>query len=307
MADFVSNFWKWYIFILVAGSILGVFILVYSLSGATSKPGEKAKTMGHVWDEDLEELNNPLPRWWLNLFYITLAFAVVYLILYPGSGIYGGLLHWTEVGSYNQEMKEADAKYGPLYDKYLHQDIKVLITEPAAVSMGHRLFMTYCTNCHGSDAGGGPGFPNLRDNDWLYGGSPDQIEASITDGRQGTMPAWGPVLGTNGVYDVANYVLSLSGRKVDDAAAARGKVTFAQFCSGCHGPDGKGNQIIGAPNLTDQIWLYGGSEKTVIKTITFGRHGHMPAHKDILTAAKIHLLAAYVYSLSHKVPSTTSQ
>ncbi|MHB8453427.1 MAG: cytochrome-c oxidase, cbb3-type subunit III [Acidiferrobacterales bacterium] len=299
MADFVSNFWKWYIFILVSASIIAVFALVYWMSGSTSKPGEKVKTMGHVWDEDLEELNNPLPLWWLNLFYITIGFAVVYLVLYPGSGIYGGLLHWTEVGEYHAAMKKANAEYGPLYDKYLHEDIKVLVTDPAAIQMGHRLFMTYCTNCHGSDARGGPGFPNLRDNDWLYGGAPDQIEASIKNGRGGTMPAWGPVLGPKGVADVAQYVLSFTGRETDHEAVERGKKTFAQFCFGCHGADAKGNQVIGAPNLTDNIWLNGGSLQTIIQTITYGRHGHMPAHGEFLGDAKIHLLAAYIYSLSH--------
>jgi cytochrome c oxidase cbb3-type subunit 3 len=295
MSDFYSVFWNWYIIVIVVASILGILALVVWQS-VDDRKGEKAAPMGHVWDEDLVELNNPLPGWWLKLFYLTLFFAVAYLTLYPG--VYKGALNWTEVGQYQDEMDAAKEKFDPIYEKYLNTAIPDLEKDPAALKIGQRLFMTYCTNCHGSDARGQTGFPNLTDNDWLYGGAPEQIETTITSGRNGMMPTWGPVLGNEGVHNVAQYVMSLSGRKVDEAAAAKGKEKFGQLCAACHGPDGKGNQMIGAPNLTDNVWLYGGSEATIVKTITNGRQGHMPAHGEFLGKAKVHLLAAYIHSLS---------
>jgi len=299
MADFTNGFWSWYIIIPVVGGIAALFYFNMVWSEPKRKSQEKAKAMGHVWDEDLQELNNPLPRWWLNMFYVTLVFGVGYLILYPGLGTFRGVLHWTEVGQYDKEVAAANAKFDPLYEKYLKEDIKVLAADPDALKTGERLFLNYCTVCHGSDAGGGPGYPNLRDDDWLHGGDPQAIEQTILNGRMGVMPAWGPTLGPEGVANVAEYVLSLSGRSTDEAAAAAGKVKFQQLCVACHGPDGKGNQAIGAPNLTDNIWLYGGSKKTIMETIEKGRMGRMPAHAEFLGPAKVHLLAAYVYSLSH--------
>jgi cytochrome c oxidase cbb3-type subunit 3 len=298
MADFTSSFWNWYIIIPTIGGIIGCFFLVRWLSGGTLKSGEQAESMGHVWDENLEELNNPLPSWWLKLFYITLVFGLVYLVLYPGLGSFPGLLGWSSHGQYESEMAMADTKYGPLFTKYREMPIVKLAGDPEAHKMGERLFVTYCAVCHGSDARGARGFPNLRDNDWLYGGAPEQIEQTILNGRNGVMPAWQDALGDQGVADVTQYVLSLSGRNVDQAAAARGKEKFQTLCVACHGPDGKGNQAIGAPNLTDNIWLYGGSEKAVTETISKGRNGQMPAHKEFLGEDKVHLLAAYVYSLS---------
>jgi len=299
MADFTSSFWNWYIIIPTIGGIIGCFLLVRWLSGGTLKSGEKAESMGHVWDENLEELNNPLPSWWLKLFYITLVFGLVYLVLYPGLGSFPGLLGWSSSGQYEGEMAMADTKYGPLFTKYREMPIVAVAADPEAHKMGERLFVTYCAVCHGSDARGARGFPNLRDNDWLYGGSPDQIEQTILNGRNGVMPAWKDALGGDqGVADVVQYVISLSGRNVDQSAAARGKEKFQTLCVACHGPDGKGNQALGAPNLTDNIWLYGGSEKAITETISNGRNGQMPAHKEFLGEDKVHLLAAYVYSLS---------
>ena len=299
MADFTSSFWNWYIIIPTLGGILACFFLVRWLSGGNVKTGDKAESMGHVWDENLEELNNPLPSWWLKLFYITLVFGLVYLALYPGLGSFPGLLGWSSTGQYEREMDLADASYGPLFTKYSEMPIIAVAADPEAHKMGERLFVTYCAVCHGSDARGARGFPNLRDNDWLYGGSPDQIEQTILAGRNGVMPAWQDALGGDqGVADVVQYVLSLSGRNVDQAAAARGQEKFQALCVACHGSDGKGNQALGAPNLTDNIWLYGGSEKAVTETISMGRNGQMPAHKEFLGEDKVHLLAAYVYSLS---------
>lgn len=299
MADFTSKFWEWYIFIIVALSFVFCFALIIWMSRGR-KPGAKVESHGHVWDGDLEELNNPLPMWWLYMFYITLFFGIAYLLIYPGSGVFAGGFKWSEVGQYEQEMKVAEQKYGPLYDKFRTQDIKLVASDPEALRMGQRLYMTYCTACHGSDAGGGPGFPNLRDADWLYGGQPDMIKASIKDGRNGVMPPWGAALGADGVHNVSEYVMSLSGRKVNAEAVAAGKEKFQQMCVACHGADGKGNIAMGAPNLTDNVWLYGGSQGAIVKSISEGRSGRMPAHGEFLGDAKVHLLAAYIYSLSNK-------
>jgi cytochrome c oxidase cbb3-type subunit 3 len=299
MADFTSSFWNWYIIIPTLGGILGCFLLVRWLSRGSLKAGEKAESMGHVWDENLEELNNPLPSWWLKLFYITMVFGLIYLVLYPGLGSFPGLLGWSSADQYQREVDLADANYGPLFSKYSEMPIIAVAADPEAHKMGERLFVNYCSVCHGSDARGARGFPNLRDNDWLYGGSPDQIEQSILNGRNGVMPAWKDALGGDeGVADTVQYVLSLSGRNVDQEAAERGKKKFQTFCVACHGADGKGNQMLGAPNLTDNIWLYGGSEKAITETIANGRNGQMPAHKEFLGPDKVHLLAAYVYGLS---------
>jgi len=299
MADFTSSFWSWFITVVVVGGILAMFLLNRWMSEPGRKDSEKVKTMGHVWDEDLEEYNNPLPRWWLNLFYVTLVFGLGYIILYPALGSFAGVLGWSARGQYEKEIEVANAQFDPLYEKYLKEDLRALATNREALKTGERLFINYCTGCHGSDAGGGPGFPNLRDDDWLYGGEPETIEASIMNGRTGGMPAWGAVLGPDGVANAAEYVISLSGRKVDETAAAAGKEKFLQLCVACHGPEGKGNVAMGAPNLTDNIWLYGGSKKTVMETIEKGRAGRMPAHAEFLGKAKVHLLAAYVFSLSH--------
>lgn len=298
MADFTSSFWNWFIIIPTVGGIIACFLLIRWLSTGI-KAEDLAKPMGHVWDEDLEELNNPLPRWWLGMFYITLVFSIFYLALYPGLGTFKGLLGWTSTGQYQREMDLADAKFGPLFEKYQAMDIVAVADDENARKIGERLFVNYCATCHGSDARGARGFPNLRDNDWLYGGTPEAIEQTILDGRNGVMPAWEAALGgEEGVADVTEYVFSLSGRNVDQAAAARGAVHYQKLCVACHGADGTGQQALGAPNLTDNIWLYGGSTTSVSETIAKGRNGQMPPHKDFLGEAKVHLLAAYVYSLS---------
>ncbi|MDT8281521.1 MAG: cytochrome-c oxidase, cbb3-type subunit III [Gammaproteobacteria bacterium] len=297
MSDFTSEFWSWFIIAISGGGILWLFYLLRGNSKATGKQGVPT---GHVWDEDLEELNNPLPRWWLFMFYFTIIFAIGYLILYPGMGSFKGILGWTEIGEYNQEVAEADAEYGPLFAKFEQIPVAELAADPAAMKAGERLFVNYCAVCHGSDARGAPGFPNLRDNDWLYGGSPEQIKTTIMNGRAGVMPAWeGPLGGQEGVNKVAAYVMSLSGREVDPALAAAGKEKFDLYCVGCHMPDGTGNQTLGAPNLANNIWLYGGSPRTIEQTIARGRNGQMPAHGEFLGKDKVHILSGYVYSLSH--------
>lgn len=298
MSDFTSEFWSWFIIAIAGGGIIWLFFL---LAGTNKAETEEGVPTGHVWDEDLQELNNPLPRWWLYMFYFTLFFAIGYLVLYPGMGSYKGLLGWTEIGEYEAEVAAADAKFGPLFEKFEKTPIAALAGDPAAMKAGERLFVTYCAVCHGSDARGAPGFPNLRDNDWLHGGAPEKIEETILYGRMGTMPAWeGPLGGAEGVNEVATYVMSIAGRDVDAKLAEAGKAKFDMFCVGCHMPGGTGNQALGAPNLSNNIWLYGGSPRSIKETIAKGRNGRMPAHSEFLGAAKSHVLAAYVYSLSHE-------
>ena len=300
MADFTSSFWNWFIAVPTVIGILVLFWLNRKMTTPRRGRQETTKTTGHVWDEDLRELNNPLPRWWLNMFYITLVFGLAYLVLYPGLGTFAGMLRWSQQDQYERELAAANQRYGELYEKYLREQLTVLAANPDAVKTGERLFVNYCASCHGSDARGAPGYPNLRDGDWLWGGYPQAIEFTILNGRQAAMPAWGQVLGQDGVANVAEYVLSLSGKRtVNESAVAEGKAKFQQLCVACHGPEGKGNSALGAPNLTDDVWLYGGSQRVVMETIERGRSGRMPAHEDFLGEAKVHLLAAYVYSLSH--------
>ncbi len=305
MADFVSNFWSLYVAgITIASIALCVFILWGNL---TKKVAGPAETMGHTWDETLAEYNNPLPSWWIWLFVITIVFAVVYLVLYPGLGSNKGTLNWSSTDSqYKAEMDNAAKTYDPIFNKYLTMPIDQVAMDTGAHQMGERLFLTYCSQCHGSDARGGKGFPNLTDKDWQFGGTPERIEETILNGRQGVMPPHLPILGTaEDVNNMANYVLSLSGATHDAAKAEMAKDKFA-ICAACHGADGTGNIDIGAPNLTDKTWLYGGSIQTITETITNGRTNQMPTFKEFLGPAKVHLLAAYVWSLSNSPKAQTT-
>ena len=306
MSDFVTDFWGIYIAVITVASIIACGVLLQAMS-SRRVPGSSVETTGHVWDEDLRELNNPLPRWWMWLFWITIAFGAVYLVLYPGLGTFKGSYGWSSQGQYDDETKQADAAFGPIFNKYLALDLKQVAADPQARAVGQKLFLNSCAPCHGSDARGGRGFPNLTDNDWLYGGEPETIKTTIMNGRNGVMPAQGEALGAEGVKNVANYVRSLSGLPHDTKLAELGKTTFLTICAACHGPEGKGNQLLGAPNLSDKIWLYGSGEKDIIATVTNGRginqltpgQSAMPAHKDLLGEAKVHLLAAYVWGLSN--------
>ena len=300
MSDFTSGFWNLYIVVLTVLGVAGCAILLYTQSTARLEPGQATDgTTGHIWDEDLSELNTPMPRWWMWLFYITIVFGVGYLVLYPGLGSYAGKLGWKSSGQYKEELAKADAEYGPQFNRYLQQDLKAVAADPKAHAMGERLFLTYCAQCHGSDARGGKGFPNLTDKDWLYGGAPETIKTTILHGRNGVMPSMAAALGTDqDVENVAHYVLSLSGSTSDPIKAVFGKAKFGA-CMACHQADAHGSQTIGAPNLTDKIWLYGGSVETVMETIRKGRNNTMPAFADFLGEGKVHVLAAYVWSLSN--------
>jgi cytochrome c oxidase cbb3-type subunit 3 len=313
MSDFTSEFWNIFVIVGTVGSIAYCAWLLIVTSRARVKAGPapgaepSVKTTGHVWDGDLAEYNNPLPRWWMWLFWITIVYSVGYLVVYPGLGRFPGLSGWTSADAHAKESAAAYAKVKPLYEKYLATDLKEVAADPQARAMGERLFLNECAQCHGSDAGGSRGFPNLRDNDWLYGGAPETIRESITNGRMGVMPALAAGLGTDGTKDVVAYVRSLSGLANDGLRAKIGRPLFEQNCAACHGMDGKGNQAVGAPNLTDAIWLYGSSEATMTEGIVKGRNVNatqgtttMPAHKDTLGAGKVQILAAYVWGLSNR-------
>jgi len=304
MSDFTSGFWNWYVALITVLSILGCGILLWSQSAHKArigKDGQPEKTTGHVWDEDLTELNTPMPRWWMGLFYLTIVFGLAYLFLYPGLGSYAGKFGWKSSGQYQQELKQAEAEYGPLFAQFQKQDLRAVAADPKAHAIGERLFLTYCAQCHGSDARGNKGFPNLTDKDWLFGGVPETIKETILHGRTGAMPPMGAAVGGDkDVENVAHYVLSLSDSTHDPIKAVFGKEKFAA-CMACHGADAKGNQVLGAPNLTDKIWLFGGSVDTIKETINKGRTATMPAFADFLGDAKVHVLAAYVWSLSNDV------
>lgn len=305
MSDFTHGFWPIYIAVITLVSMVGTFFFLRSQTTRKLAPGEKPELIEHTWDEDLQDLNNPLPRWWLGLFYSTLVFALAYLALWPGLGNFGGVLKWTSQGEYEAEVKAAEAKFQPVYARFMQQDVATVAADPDARAIGRNLFLTYCSQCHGSDAAGARGYPNLTDGDWLYGGDPDSIRTSIAEGRNAMMPALGDALGTQGTREVAHYVMSLSGRQHDAALAAAGKPKFEENCAACHMPDGTGMQAMGAPNLTDKVWLYGGSEATIIESIAKGRAGVMPSLAQTLGTtsnkdAKLHLLTAYVYGLSQQ-------
>ncbi len=302
MADFNNGFWSVYIALVTIAAIIGCAVLLWVTSRAPGVPGSSGtagRTTGHLWDEDLSELNTPLPRWWMWLFYITVVFGLAYLVLYPGLGSYRGVRGWSALSQYEQELKVADAQYGPLFQRYAALPIEKVAADPQARAIGERLFLNYCSQCHGSDARGARGFPNLTDGDWLYGGTPADIETTILNGRHGVMPALGAAVGSEqDVRNLAEYVLSLSGSPHDSLKAQLGKEKFA-VCAACHGADGKGNTVLGAPNLTDHVWLYGGGVNNIMSAISAGHDNTMPAHKDLLGPSKVHVIAAYVWSLSN--------
>lgn len=295
--DFVSDFWHYYI----AGlAILGILFSLWILKSQTTAKlaqGEKAELLHHAWDGDLQELNNPLPRWWMWLFYGLIAFGVLYLILYPGLGKFNGVWNWSSGGAWQAEKAAVDAEFNKVFEPFKGKDLAAIAADPTANAMGKRLYLTYCSQCHGSDATGAAGkFPNLTDKHWLFGGSPEAIKASISGGRVGEMPG-GLAGDEQGAKEVAHYVLALGGKPHDAAMAAAGKDKYAA-CAGCHGNDGKGMPDASFPNIVDDAWLYGSSVAAITETIVKGRVGGMPAQQAALGDDKITLLTAYLMSLN---------
>ena len=302
----MTTFWSWYVTLLTSGTILGLIWLVLSTRKG-QRPDTTEETVGHAFD-GIEEFDNPLPKWWFMLFILTIVFAIGYLVLYPGMGNWKGLLPgyeggWTGVAQWEKEMAKADAQYGPIYAKYAAMPITEVAADEKALKMGGRLFASNCSVCHGSDAKGAYGFPNLTDNEWRWGGEPDAIKTTLLAGRHAVMPAWAEVIGESGVKNVSAYVLTeLAGRKLPEGAVAdieAGKKIFSTSCVACHGPQGKGVAAMGAPNLTNpSAFIYGTSFTQLQQTIRYGRQGVMPSQEAFLGNDKVHLLAAYVYSLS---------
>lgn len=299
MSDFTSNFWSIYVTGIVVTSILACLLLLW-FSGKAHAMTSHDNSTGHVWDGDLREMNNPLPRWWAWLFIITIIFAFAYLALYPGLGTYKGQLGWTSAGQHQAEVDKGNAETAPLYAKFAAMPPEEVAKDAQAMAIGERLFMNNCASCHGSDARGNKGFPNLTDNDWLGGGTPDNIKANIVNGRVGMMPPMAAAVGSaDDVKNVAQYVLSLSGSPHDSVKASLGKEKFA-VCAACHGADGKGMQALGSANLTDKIWLHGSGEAAIIAMINNGKTNVMPPQGKAFTEPQIHVLASYVWGLSNK-------
>ena len=299
MSDFTSSFWPMFITVIALGGIFGCALLLWLTSKIKASSPNGDNTNGHVWDETLREMNNPLPRWWVWMFIITIVFSLFYFAAYPSLGTYAGKLGWSQVGQYEQEMAKANETIAPLYAKFAAMPVEELANNPEAKAIGERLFMNNCAQCHGSDAHGSRGFPNLTDADWIHGGSPEKIKETITNGRIGMMPPMAAAIGTEeDVKNLANYVLSLSNSSHDAARAALGKDKFTA-CAACHGEEGKGNQAIGSLNLTDNIWLHGAGEAAIIKRINAGITNQMPAQNAKFSPEQIHVLAAYVWGLSN--------
>lgn len=298
MSDFTSNFWSVYVAGITLVGIIACLVLLW-FSGKTKAMTVSDNTTGHVWDGDLREMNNPLPRWWVGLFIVTVVFSLAYLAMYPGLGSFAGKLGWSSTDQHAKEVKAGNDQVAPIYAKFMGMKPEDVSKDPQAMAIGDRLFMNNCAQCHGSDARGSKGFPNLTDGDWLHGGDPDKIKETLNKGRIGQMPPMAAAVGSaDDVRNLAHYVLSLSNSPHDSVKASLGKPKFAA-CAACHGADGKGNQALGAPNLTDDVWLHGWGENAIVKMINEGKINQMPAQEAKLTPEQVHVLTAYVWGLSN--------
>ena len=299
MSDFTHDFWSYYVIVLTLGGILACALLLW-ITARKKIVSSSDNTTGHVWDEDLREMNNPMPRWWMWMFVLSIVFGLGYLVYYPGLGSFQGTSQWTQLGEYEAELQKGELEIAPVYARFASLSTEQLAGDAPAMAIGERLFMNNCSQCHGSDAKGSKGFPNLTDVDWLHGGSPEKISETIHAGRVGVMPPMAEAVGSaDDVRNVAHYVLSLSGSPHDSLRASLGKSNFAS-CAACHGMDGKGNQDLGAPNLTDDIWLHGWGEAAIVDIVTNGRNNVMPGQEGRLTEPQLRVLTAYVWGKSKK-------
>lgn len=299
MSDFTSNFWSVYVAGITIAGIVACLLLLW-ITARKKVASDSNNTTGHVWDEDLTEMNNPMPRWWMWLFVLTIIFSFAYLAIYPGLGKFAGKMGWSQYGAYDAEMAQAKAELEPLYARFTSMTTEQVAQDPQAMAIGERLFMNNCAQCHGSDARGSKSFPNLTDGDWLHGGTPEKIRETLEKGRIGNMPPMAAAVGApEDVRNLSHYVLSLSGSPHDSLRASLGKSKFVA-CAACHGADGKGMQALGAPNLTDDIWLHGWGEAAITAMINNGKVNQMPAQSQKLTEAQLGVLTAYVWGMSNK-------
>ncbi len=307
MNDFVSSFWSYWIAAIALGGVAFCLILLFSQRAWLKADIEQVEDTGHVWDGDLTELNNPIPRWWTVMFIGLCLIGLGMFIFYPALGFGPGLRGYSSAGEVLAEQRELQERIAPLYASFREKTFEEVARDPAAREIGQRLFLNNCAQCHGSDARGAASFPNLTDNDWLWGGEPEQIMHTIREGRHGMMPPWGAQIKPSEASDIAQYVRSLSGLAHDPLRVVPGKRHFDTFCVACHGADGKGNTAVGAPNLTDNVWLHGSSEAAIVQTILNGRENIMPAQKGVLSEDQIRLLAAWVWGLSNNSGSSVAQ
>ncbi len=306
MSDFVNGFWGYYVaFVVLAGIAWCLWLIFSQREWLTPQPG-KVEDTGHVWDGDLREMNNPVPRWWTVMYIMMCLFGLGYLVLYPGLGAFQGSLAYTSAQEVKQDQAALDATVKPIYARFANMDIPQIAADSEAHLIGERLFLNNCAQCHGSDAKGSTSFPNLVEGDSIYGRQPDVLLATITQGRNGVMPAFGAAIDARTAGDIAQYVRSLSGLAHDQIRTLRGKPEYMNTCAACHGPEGKGNKALGAPNLTDDVWLYGSSEATIVHGIVNGRNNRMPAQNQTLSAEQIRLVAAWVWGLSKGVDVTSA-
>ena len=294
----LNSFWNWWVIIISVATILACWWLLHWTKGVSDRTEDGDGSTGHVWDENITELNTPLPRWWLHLFNITIVFALIYLAIFPGLGNFSGFLGWTQIGQYEEEVAQATVAQEAVFARFRDMDPAALMADQEARDIGGRLFGNNCAMCHGSDGRGAKGFPNLADDDWQWGGSFEQIMFTLQNGRMAAMPPLAAALGEEGVPEVVAYVQTLSGQKADAEMAAAGKARFQMICMACHGMDGTGNQALGAPNLTDDIWLYSNDPSDIEYAIRNGRNGKMPVFGNTLSEDHRRLLAAYVMGLS---------
>jgi cytochrome c oxidase cbb3-type subunit 3 len=306
MSDFVNGFWGYYVaFVVLAGIAWCLWLIFSQREWLKPQPG-KVEDTGHVWDGDLREMNNPVPRWWTVMYIMMCLFGLGYLVLYPGLGAFQGSLAYTSAQEVKQDQAALDATVKPIYARFANMDIPQIAADSEAHLIGERLFLNNCAQCHGSDAKGSTSFPNLVEGDLIYGRQPDVLLATITQGRNGVMPAFGAAIDARTAGDIAQYVRSLSGLAHDQIRTLRGKPEYMNTCAACHGPEGKGNKALGAPNLTDDVWLYGSSEATIVHGIVNGRNNRMPAQNQTLSAEQIRLVAAWVWGLSKGVDVTSA-
>lgn len=290
----MTSFWSGWVIVL---TVITLVLVTWLLFANRKKNAIDEKTTGHVYD-GIEEWDNPLPGWWFAMFVITIVWGVAYLVAYPGMGNFPGVLGWTSQEQHEQEVAVADEKFRAMRDKYLAMPIEDIYEDPKVKKMGMRIYGNNCSQCHGLDAAGALGFPNLADDDWLYGGSADAIKHTLVNGRQAIMPPWETILGDDGIAETTAYVLSLNSREADPEMVEAGEKHYQTYCAACHGPEAKGNALLGAPNLSNGIWLYGGSEEQIAHSLRIGRNGQMPAFSNTLSEDKIHLVAAYIYGLN---------